>query len=204
MNILMTMLFPLIMAECSQKCFYDYYILALQWPKSYDFQLDHWTIHGLWPSIKNSEEYPCYCRDEDFDENSVSLFRDQMNEYWPSLIMKPAYQFWFHEWTKHGTCIQNSQPEYFRRTLDLYREYEPLPKLSNNDIIPGSVYSYENLSRVLGKSVTLGCKFHSDIQYLSEIGVCLSKKFEEIDCTSGHRNSNDEVNSCKDDDIYYF
>lgn len=92
-------------AACDQKMDYSFLLLVQQWPPSYGKDIDHFTLHGNWPS-RDSSSYPCYCTDEKFDVNKVDSIESRLDEFWPSLEGS-SQSFWSHEYTKHGTCAEN-------------------------------------------------------------------------------------------------
>lgn len=88
-----------------------------------------WSIHGLWPEY-NQTTWPQFCntsRYKEFTPQSIAAFRDLMNKYWSgceplSFAEDDTWQFWVHEWQKHGTCQPLPPSMYFRRTIDLFLE----------------------------------------------------------------------------------
>jgi len=83
-----------------------------------------WSIHGLWPEY-NQSSWPQYCnssRNKDFTPKSIDFIMDLMNKYWYSCVPgnEQNWEFWKHEWNKHGTC-QSYQPSvYFNNTLNIF------------------------------------------------------------------------------------
>ena len=68
--------------------------------------LDDWTIHGLWPN-RLSGGWPQYCTKEQFDPNEIKDLIPEMDKDWPNLMQdRPHYDFWTHEYEKHGTCAE--------------------------------------------------------------------------------------------------
>ena len=68
--------------------------------------LDDWTIHGLWPN-RMSGGWPQYCTREQFDPNEIKDLIPEMDKDWPNLMQdRPHYDFWTHEYEKHGTCAE--------------------------------------------------------------------------------------------------
>lgn len=208
---------------CDSDPSYDYYLLVLQWPYSFSSShlIDHFTIHGLWPSRSEDESsYPCYCdgksEDEsDFDVNDIRPDDlKKMKEYWPSLFSSKNAEFWKHEWTKHGTCSNGiSLPDYFHLTLQLRDKFDPLAALGDfisygDDIV---LKRHEDIVNALydqyGVGVSLGCKHQpqSEHQYLSEIAFCLSKNDPHVKYEGGCpddllRDKNSEVSNCKENE----
>ena len=91
--------------------------ITLNWPESSCRQMNRthhrcheperlhgWTIHGLWPN-RNDGSWPQYCSEEKFDPKPIKDLVDEMSYVWPNLMEdRPFYDFWTHEYEKHGTC----------------------------------------------------------------------------------------------------
>jgi len=93
------------------------WILALSYCSPH---YNYYTIHGLWPSQN-------YCTNTPFSENKIKSIESELNKYWPSC---PKYHhtnkwLWTHEWTKHGTCTNMTEYDYFKSALDLRNKYSP-------------------------------------------------------------------------------
>jgi len=89
-----------------------------------DYWKNNFTIHGLWPQYADSTGYPSYCSSEVFDPNiPLNIGWDTMTEKWPDVQYDENSadydSFWEHEWTKHGTCSNLSQQDYFESALNL-------------------------------------------------------------------------------------
>ena len=99
-----------------------------------------------------------------------------MDTYWTSNTGS-AESFWEHEWGKHGTCVSTLEPDcytdhrptqevpdYFRRTVSLFKSLPSYEWLKAAGIEPSSSSSYSanDIQTVLskkhgGKRVYLGC-----------------------------------------------
>lgn len=117
-------------------------------------------------------------------------------EFWPNLYTNtPLESFWKHEWEKHGTCALSlpeiqSESDYFNVSLSLRTKYDFGPILKANSIQPDDTLLYDlnkirfSLKSVLNVEPMIVCYVlrDSDVQYLSQMQVCLSKNFELVDC----------------------
>lgn len=92
----------------------------------YEFAVQNWAnatyqIHGLWPAYSHSK-YPSWCNGTEY-KNVTGAQYDDMQRYWNSDDDNQA--FWGHEWTKHGTCMQQqtniTQDQYFDTALDIFK-----------------------------------------------------------------------------------
>ena len=121
--------------ETKQDIRYDSYVFALQWPNGYCAAFNNsceilnkteenvFTIHGLWPSLKNGKRLPECTKGEpiDLDNYGISFF---MERYWFS-FKGGNKGFWLHEYNKHGYCMvqeknwENSV-DYFSFVMKLY------------------------------------------------------------------------------------
>jgi ribonuclease T2 len=100
-----------------------------------------------------------------------------------------------HEWLKHGTCAIGlngitDESDYFNTTLALRDHFDFGPILKGNSIVPDDTILYDldkikhTINSVLGVEPMLVCFIlrDSDVQYLSQMQICLSKEFELVDC----------------------
>jgi ribonuclease T2 len=188
---------------------FDYLILREIWPASscmfpgsHTCQIPRnvstWVVHGLWPSIK-SEIGPQFCnRSMPFDFNTIKWMLPRLIAFWPNLYTNtPLASFWQHEWEKHGTCAFGlpeikSESDYFNLTLGLRDHYDFGEALRGYEVVPDDTVMYDvdkietALSSVLGVKPLLTCYVEkdADVQYLSQMQICLSKKFELVDCST--------------------
>ena len=100
-----------------------------------------------------------------------------------------------HEWEKHGTCALSlpqvqGEVNYFNFTLGLRNHFDFGPILKANGIVPSDTVLYDlhdvkkAITSVLGVEPMIVCYIlkDSDVQYLSQMQICLSKEFELVDC----------------------
>ena len=100
-----------------------------------------------------------------------------------------------HEWEKHGTCALGmpeirSESDYFNVTLGLRVLYDFGPVLERYSIVPDDTLLIDlgkiknAIKSVLKVEPMIVCFVlkDSDIQYLSQMQVCMSKQFELVDC----------------------
>ena len=187
---------------------YDYYNLALFYGNN------KFTIHGLWPArVVSFNTYPCFCpkniieNSEDISIVDLKNLKNLANLYWSPEEQK-------HEYEKHGSCTNMSEFDYIFKTISLYSLYKPSIILKQN-----RSYEYSELVNLLCRNIglglglglcleenvydciTLGCHSHENRQYLSEVGLCLSKQFQFRKC--GLMFNKDEIDNCdRSMDIY--
>lgn len=96
---------------------------------------------------------------------------------------------------KHGTCalglehIKN-ESDYFSISLGLRNEFDFGPVLKKSAIVPDDTLLYDidkiryAIKKELKVEPMIVCYIlkDSDVQYLSQMQVCLSKQFELVDC----------------------
>lgn len=185
---------------------FDYVIFRQIWPESTCMfpethscsiarNISTWVVHGLWPSIK-TEIGPAFCRKIPFNSKAIEWLLPQLLEFWPNLYTDtPLDSFWEHEWTKHGTCAIGlpdikTESDYFNVTLGLRNHFDFGPILKASNIVPDDVQLYdlnkikEAIKSVLNVEPMIVCYIEkdSDVQYLSQMQICLSKQFELVDC----------------------
>lgn len=141
--------------------------------------LEHFTMHGLWPTTAYPP-YPAYCEDVSYDDKEIDPIEQELTNIWPSYL-SDNHQFWEHEWDKHGTCSLNNpytltQFDYFNHSLNVYSEYDPRKKLDQEGIVPNGTYSITEFKDVLGYAYNLHC-FKN---YLEEIRISFDSKWNLI------------------------
>lgn len=158
---------------------------------------ENFTIHGLWPELKNGSSV-IFCKAEPFDKQNISdldlKLKGELKILWPSLYKKDVYKFWKHEWEKHGGCTGLRQDEYFRAGYDLRKTYDFLDYLEKNGIRPGDHASVDNITKALeaGISDAVGKKVENIVHtkcinaggkhVLYEIVLCLDKNRTPKEC----------------------
>lgn len=139
-----------------------------------DFWKSHLTIHGLWPEYVDGT-WPQFCTPEILDNETISPLLSQMEQYWPNVkalepTAKHFYEFWQHEWSKHGTCSGLGQKEYFGAAL---HHFVDTPNLVAQNY--GGVVNKTDLLEAYGHHTVLVCQAK---QWLSEIRICLGATTE--------------------------
>lgn len=133
------------------------------------------TLHGLWPDGVG-REWPQYC-------TSTALLP-------PAVIRQhvcatPSPQLLQHEWAKHGTCMQTTPADYFRRSTGLYAKlrYPDMDALSRGSPTAGALAdALAAANPGLGANavrVTVNKR-----GWLDEIWLCLDKGFAFTRCAS--------------------
>jgi ribonuclease I len=193
---------------------FDHFVFSQQWPESicvernfsHEFhceipeQTQFWTVHGIWPTEKNSMG-PSFCDNTTkFNPDGVQSILDQLKISWPNLFTnEQEYSFWEHEWNKHGTCAKvmpelDSELKYFSKGLELQKTYDLYKFLNDEGFSPSDdkTYQYSEFNAAVGKalgkdsSARLLC-FYDKVrktQYLAEIEFCIDKSFQVMDCPS--------------------
>ncbi|KUJ21753.1 ribonuclease T2 [Mollisia scopiformis] len=141
-----------------------------------------WTIHGLWPDHCDGT-YDSNCDASRAYTNITAILQSYgktdllsyMNAYWVD-IDGDNESFWEHEWGKHGTCIstlkpscytgytaQEEVPDFFQKTVDLFKTLDSYTALANAGIVPSSSATYtaaaiqSALKASFGYAVTIQC-----------------------------------------------
>ncbi|BDD57515.1 hypothetical protein MAP00_002869 [Monascus purpureus] len=144
---------------------------------------DSWTIHGLWPDNCDGT-YESSCDSSRAYKNITDILQAQdrtqllsyMDTYWVD-INGDNEQFWSHEWSKHGTCINTIEPscytdytpqeevgDFFQKVVDLFKGLDTYKALADAGIMPGSdEYDLSDLEDALakihdGKKPQLSCE----------------------------------------------
>lgn len=91
---------------------------------------DTWTIHGWWPEY-STNKWPMFCDKSKyhlFNKTAIQPLVIKLMDVWQSCMCDtPAkakvecnYNFWKHEWEKHGTCTNETVVSYFKNTINVY------------------------------------------------------------------------------------
>ncbi|GKA36286.1 extracellular ribonuclease LE [Tanacetum coccineum] len=109
------------------------YTLAVQWPPGVCSGKDdtckipkvptQFKIHGLWPEY-SPKDPPT---PKTFDINLLGVLTTELEKSWPNLWSEQqqlVYNllFWNAEWNKHGRFSKMEGLDYFRKTLDLFKD----------------------------------------------------------------------------------
>ncbi|XP_046578679.1 ribonuclease Oy-like [Haliotis rubra] len=108
-------------------------------------QVKTWTVHGLWPKLRND------CNNSwHFSWEKIKSLEKQLETSWPNLNCKTKKRsLWEHEWQKHGTCATtfkatNNEFHYFQKTLSLnsVAAFNPQKALEKAGITPSCKKAY--------------------------------------------------------------
>lgn len=191
--------------HCSTDYSFDYAQLTLIWPPGScstsphpceKEQDGHFTIHGMWPTIKGTQKPAFCCFDNTFDYHALDPIMSDLNEYWYSYYGDGSKKFWTHEWLKHGTCARDvagmrGEANYFGTTLKLAKQLPILESLKKFNIVPDDAkkYSSANILKALepigqGKIVQLDCdlEHHQPTPVLTGIAFCYDANLKPADC----------------------
>ncbi|XP_059613149.1 ribonuclease Oy [Phlebotomus argentipes] len=188
---------------------WDVLIFTQQWPqtvchqwKSFDKRhkcllpsaRNLWTIHGVWPT-KYGQKGPAYCNSSlVFNSTEIASIENQLEIFWTNVELKTDhYDFWRHEWEKHGTCASvlpelSNEVRYFSQGLNWLHHYSMSSILAEAKIQPDSSPSVDEIhSAVLSQlkhNPVIHCSYDSSRgeNFLEEIRICFSKTLELIDC----------------------
>lgn len=181
---------------------FDYFLLVQQWPAAYGRGPSFFTLHGLWPS-RNGPSYPCQCSSEALDMQALQPIIGELDTYWPTLMQGNNEHFWSHEWSKHGTCCGqepslDSQLKFFNTTVQLRKKFDFVKAFAAKGIQPGSGTSYQPQQlldagrEAFGAEPLLGCMRGA----LSEVGLCLNKDLQPVQCDERAVQSGSSVTNC--------
>lgn len=177
---------------------FDFYVLALSWSPSYCAAAAArapnrkpgmecggrpyaFVVHGLWPQY--AQGFPSYCQvpAPKLDHATIGAALDMMPS--PGLVM--------HEWQRHGTCSGLSPHAYFdtvrkaRAVVKIPEDYldpaAPLT-LTPDAVAAAFVKSNPGLTRA---DIAVAC----DKTRLTEVRICIDKKFAFHDCAEVARRS---------------
>jgi len=162
-----------------------------------DFQ---WTVHGIWPTKKHTKG-PFHCKNIPFNETAVAPILKDLEKRWLNVRNGTGeYDFWKHEWSKHGTCAvqikqMNTEIKYFKKGLDWQKEYDMHKILLESGITPGGQYRATNIVESVGKYLgskanktninpAITCRKEKGYQnhLIFELVVCFDKQLNLTNC----------------------
>lgn len=192
--------------RCHTNYNFDYTQLTLQWapgvcstsPRACKREVgSHFTIHGMWPTIRGTQEPDYCCFDNTFDFKALEPIMKDLDEYWFSYFdTGSSRSFWAHEWLKHGTCARDiaalrGEPKYFGATLQMAKMMPILQELSKAGIAPDNSKPYQSSAIVKaldtisqGKIIQINCDYeHSQpIPLLTGVSFCFDRDLKPADC----------------------
>ena len=191
---------------CKTNYKFDYLALTLEWSpgscatsaeKCIRRENRFFTIHGMWPQMRDSWNGPSdCCFDNIFYYNEIQPMEKELNKYWFSYFYPDNGKFWSHEWTKHGTCTRDvpnlrGEKNYFATVLTIAKSLPILDALSKSGILPDKSKSYQSadINRALaninnGKTVMIDCalEHNQKIPLLTGLKFCFDTSLKPVDC----------------------
>uniref|UniRef100_A0A6B2EIY0 Putative ribonuclease t2 family n=1 Tax=Phlebotomus kandelakii TaxID=1109342 RepID=A0A6B2EIY0_9DIPT len=153
-----------------------------------------WTIHGVWPT-KYGHLGPSFCNASwTFNASDIAPIENQLEIFWTNVELKTDhYDFWRHEWEKHGTCASvlpelSTEIRYFSQGLNWLLHYSMSSILAQAKILPDSTPTIEEIHEAvvsqLNRNPVIHCTYDSRRKenFLEEIRICFNKTLELIDC----------------------
>eukprot|EP00692_Jakoba_bahamiensis_P001703 EC685464.1.p1 GENE.EC685464.1~~EC685464.1.p1 ORF type:complete len:184 (+),score=47.14 EC685464.1:26-577(+) len=152
---------------------WDYLMLVARWPGT--VCMDHpsgcsipsnvttFNIHGMWPQ-RNDGSYPADCDPSyPFRPSEILNLQPELTEYWTSFYGDSQWDFWAHEWTKHGTCALSSpsitsENSFFSSAVQSLISMNALGNLASAGITPSSTPSSTAVDFVNALQQTFGHK----------------------------------------------
>ncbi|XP_033096987.1 ribonuclease T2-like isoform X2 [Anneissia japonica] len=136
-----------------------------------------WTIHGLWPDREKSPDINNCLPQQQFDYDKIKIvFFMFLRE---------------HEWCTHGSCLQDcaelkGEENYFRKTIELHKNYSIDMALKSASILPGIEYSLSYITKAIYNAFKMDpivqCLTVNNTEYLAEIRICFQKDFTLMNC----------------------
>ncbi|XP_064402855.1 ribonuclease Oy-like [Halichondria panicea] len=184
---------------------YSYFLQGKGYECNFPSNASTWTIHGLWPT-EGDTRGPNFCDTEaTFNPNTIMPLVPQLVSKWTNILNHTGFfDFWKHEYLKHGTCSGLSEYNFFSKVLDIYNQLAPLGNVFQNaGVVPDNKrgYSVDKLGTALsaqfGVSPVLQCTTSKGgVQILDQIELCLSMDWKPMVCP-------DSTDSCSGDDVLY-
>ena len=160
----------------------DFLLMMSIWPPMWGGEtIDRFTIHGVWPEYLNAT-WPEYCTTEPLNLDQIESLVDQLKTEWTDHNSDFPQRFWEHEWSKHGTCSDLNQYEYFSLGLKLHFQLDLLKELEKHKVVPnGKSYHKSQFEKAFKVKPLLMCKKNG----IEQIGFCLDPNtYEYIACSN--------------------
>jgi ribonuclease T2 len=209
-NIYKKIYFPALIKNNS----FDFFVLSITYPTTYclnhldcngeklNYINKNFNIHGLWANNYDGS-YPSYCSSIPFDSKYIEENKDTFKKYWGTFNNNLEYDFYKHEWEKHGTCSNSSKiydnESYFSNIITLIKDYDILECLNRKNIYPSNMRTYTNneirnsLYECYPYSFNIICEKNKNRNYLKEIHFYYSKDLEHIKFNYGDTCNNDII-----------
>lgn len=192
--------------HCKTNYKFDYVQLTLMWapgacstsPKECVREENrYFTVHGMWPTIRGTQEPSDCCFDNTFDIRALQPILPVLDQYWFSYYDAGSNKrFWSHEWLKHGTCSRDiaslrGEANYFGSTVQIAKQMPILETLSKANIVPANdkVYPAMDIYKALkvlsqGKVLQLTCDYEHEqpTPILTGLGFCFDNDMKPADC----------------------
>mmetsp|Transcript_9775 Transcript_9775/g.36454 ORF Transcript_9775/g.36454 Transcript_9775/m.36454 type:complete len:194 (+) Transcript_9775:811-1392(+) len=120
-------------------------------------------------------------------EKIYDRFAANLTVLWTDLLTEDddpnRFQFWEHEWKKHGSCSKMKPEDYFEATLAVRSKIHLVQALDRQDIVPNDEGSYRTgdlesaIQKVHGVKPAVVCKSMNKKHYLTEIHMCTDLNF---------------------------
>ena len=134
------------------------------------------ALHGLWPDGVG-KEWPQYC-------TTTALLPQALIR--SHVCATPSPQLLQHEWAKHGTCMQTTPDDYFRRSTGLYGKlrYPDMDGLSRRPLSAGQFAAAMAAANPGLPVDAIRVTAHRS-GWLDELWLCLDKRFAYARCVPG-------------------
>jgi len=185
---------------------WDYLLYVCRWPgtvgygKNLPSNVTSFTLHGIWPT-RDDGSWPQYCNDsEPFKPSEISSLVGQLWAMWYDFIGN-GFDFWSHEWDKHGTCAQSlpamdSEYNYFDEAISLHEKYDPNQALVAAGISPSNSQKYTDdqvlgaIFKAFGVNATISCTNVAGLGYaLDTVEFCIDTDLSEEQCPGSQSNN---------------
>jgi len=179
---------------------WDYILYVSRWPGTVSQNnplpdnVTSFTLHGIWPQ-RNDGSYPQDCNSSyPFDKSQIASLVPVLWEVWYDYT-GDGYDFWSHEWDKHGTCAStlpalDGEYNYFSNAINLHQKYDPTSLLAAAGIVPSdsTTYSASAIASAIangdGDSAILQCDNNNN---LDMVQLCINKQLTIEACPSSLR-----------------
>ena len=142
------------------------------------------TIHGIWPTYLTGSSYPSDCSNIQLTESDISDLETALNENWVS-YEEDNFDFWSHEWSKHGTCWKLDPHDFFKQGLAWHSDNDIPGILRSNGVKQDASPSKSSIESLLAKNM-YGTSVHVTCEnggkFVNQIVTCFDWNGDPLDC----------------------
>ncbi|PRP81440.1 hypothetical protein PROFUN_10970 [Planoprotostelium fungivorum] len=178
---------------------WDYLLYVARWAgtvsegKRLPSYIDSWTLHGIWPQRLDGS-WPSFCSRDEFNKTVILDLYMELETAWYD-YRGDGYQFWKHEWDKHGTCAETdpligNERGFFQTAINLHKQMAVKKMLTSKGIVPSDTQQYQtadikrDIKSLFGVNAVLGCSKSHMGNSINDLLFCFDNTLKLMECPS--------------------